>query len=79
MHPSLRLLSLRRSLALGVALTAALALAPVAEAAVLQVSSDPFTQATCKASSTTNHQTLVEPDAFANGSTAARRAFRPEA
>src|SRR3954471_5105956 len=52
-----------------VALTAALALAPAAEAAVNQVSFDPFKQATCKASSTTNHQTLVEPDTFASGST----------
>jgi hypothetical protein len=36
---------------------------------VLPISSDPFTQATCKASSTTNHKTEVEPDTFANGST----------
>ena len=69
MRPSLRSLSRRRSFALGVALTAALAFASAAEAAVLQVGSDPFTQATCKASSTTNHRTLVEPDTFANGST----------
>jgi hypothetical protein len=67
MRPSLRSLSHRRAFTLGVAL--ALALASAAEAAVLQVSSDPFTQATCKASSTTNHRTLVEPDTFANGST----------
>src|SRR3954447_8615590 len=69
MRPSLRSLSHRRSLVLGVGLTAALAFAPAAEAAVSQVSSDPFTQATCKASSTTNHQTLVEPDSFADRST----------
>src|SRR3954468_17758042 len=69
MRLSLRSLSHRRSLVLGVGLTPALALAPAAEAAVLQIGSDPFTQATCKASSTTNHQTLVEPDTFANGST----------
>src|SRR3954454_41576 len=69
MRLSLRSLSHRRSLVLGVGLTAALAFAPAAEAAILQVSSDPFTQATCKASSTTNHHTLVEPDSFANGST----------
>src|SRR4051812_7812733 len=69
MRLSLRSLSHRRSLVLGVGLTAALALAPAAEAAVLPVASDPFTQATCKASSTTNHQTVVEPDSFANGST----------
>jgi hypothetical protein len=65
----LRSLSDRRSIVLGVALTAALVFASGAQAAVLQVSSDPFTQATCKASSTTNHQTQVEPDTFANGST----------
>jgi BNR repeat-like domain len=35
----------------------------------LQISSDPFTQATCKASATTNHHTEVEPDTFSNGST----------
>ena len=58
-----------RSSLLGVALTAALVLASTAQAAVLQIASDPFTQATCKASSTTNHQTLVEPDTFASGST----------
>src|SRR4051812_34556431 len=69
MRLSLRSLSHRRSLVLGVGLTAALALAPAAEAAVMSVASDPFTQATCKASSTTNHQTVVEPDSFANGST----------
>ena len=35
----------------------------------LQISSDPYTQATCKASTTTNHHTEVEPDTFSNGST----------
>src|SRR3954469_25838802 len=69
MRPLPRLLFRRRSLTLGCVLTAVLSFAPAAEAAVLQISSDPFTQATCKASSTTNHQTLVEPDTFANGST----------
>ncbi|MEA2217664.1 MAG: hypothetical protein QOJ35_290 [Solirubrobacteraceae bacterium] len=69
MIPSLRSLSHQRCLAFGVALTAVLVLAPAAQAAVLQVSLDPFTQATCKASSTTNHQTEVEPDTFASGST----------
>jgi hypothetical protein len=69
MSPSLRSLSHRCALALGVALMAALALAAGAHAAVLPISSDPFTQATCKASSTTNHRTEVEPDTFANGST----------
>ncbi|MEA2193314.1 MAG: hypothetical protein QOI73_3435 [Solirubrobacteraceae bacterium] len=58
-----------RALGVGVALVAALVLAPAAEGAVLPVSSDPFTQATCKASTATNHQTQVEPDTFANGAT----------
>lgn len=69
MRPSLRMLSRRRAPVLGVALTAALAFAGTAGAAVLPLSSDPFTQATCRASTTTNHQTEVEPDTFANGST----------
>jgi hypothetical protein len=69
MRTSLRSLSRRCVPALGVALAGALTVATAAEAAVLPVSSDPFTQSTCKASSTTNHRTEVEPDTFANGST----------
>jgi len=38
-------------------------------AGLLQISADPFTQATCQASSTTNHHTEVEPDTYSNGST----------
>src|SRR6266849_3006744 len=38
-------------------------------ASPLQISSDPFTQATCAASNTTNHHTEVEPDTFSNAST----------
>src|SRR3954470_6205794 len=38
-------------------------------AAGLQIASDPFTQATCHASATTNHHANVEPDSFSNGST----------
>src|SRR5256886_16709366 len=38
-------------------------------ASALQISSDSYTQATCKASATTNHHTEVEPDTFSNGST----------
>ena len=38
-------------------------------AAPIIVATDPFTQATCKASNTTNHQAIVEPDSFSNGST----------
>src|SRR5712672_2080552 len=35
----------------------------------LQISSDPFTSASCTASNTTYHHTEVEPDTFSNGST----------
>jgi hypothetical protein len=48
----------------------AAAAAPVAvSAATAHISTDPFTQATCRASNTTNHHTEVEPDTFSNGST----------
>src|SRR5215469_6173121 len=57
--------------ALGFALLLALAVAstPALAASALQMSSDPFTQATCAASNTTNHHTEVEPDTYAFGST----------
>jgi len=47
------------------------ALSPVmlALAATTTISTDPFTQASCAASATTNHHTQVEPDTFSNGST----------
>src|SRR5437660_2403525 len=41
----------------------------VAYAATVHLSTDPFTQATCAASTLTNHQTEVEPDTYSNGST----------
>jgi hypothetical protein len=41
----------------------------VVTAATTHISTDPFSQATCRASATTNHQTEVEPDTFSNGST----------
>ncbi len=41
----------------------------LANVALTQISSDPFTQATCAASTTTYHHTEVEPDTFSNGST----------
>src|SRR3954471_6122919 len=47
----------------------ALAAPATTVAAGLQIATDPFTQATCKASNTTNHQANVEPDSFSNGST----------
>jgi hypothetical protein len=51
------------------ALAASIGVPAAASAAPLQIASDPFTQATCAASSATNHQANVEPDSFANGST----------
>src|SRR5213082_1391030 len=53
----------------GVAFAFAMSSVLLALAATLTISTDPFTQATCKASNTTNHQTEVEPDTFSNGST----------
>jgi len=41
----------------------------VAYAATVHLSTDPFTQATCAASTLTNHHTEVEPDTYSNGST----------
>ena len=38
-------------------------------ASPLQISSDPYTQATCAASALTNHHTEVEPDTFSHSST----------
>src|SRR4051794_24868031 len=66
---SLRSLTRRGACALALALLSAPALTGAAEAAASPVSSDPFTQATCKASNTTYHHTEVEPDTFASGST----------
>jgi BNR repeat protein len=54
--------------ALTIVLVLALAAFPVF-AATLTIGTDPFTQATCHASNTTNHQANVEPDSFSNGST----------
>lgn len=65
----------KRKIAMSTMATAAVAgvvlsTAPVASAATpLEISTDPFTQATCAASNTTNHHTEVEPDSFSNGST----------
>lgn len=55
--------------ALAVALVFAMAPVMGALAATVSIGTDPFTQATCKASSTTNHQANVEPDSFSYGST----------
>ena len=57
--------------ALFVSVVAVLLLAApvIAASTPVEIGSDPFTQATCAASSTTNHQANVEPDSFSNGST----------
>jgi len=55
------LLALIASLAFGRAIAHA--------ASSTDISTDPFTQATCAASTTTNHHTEVEPDTFSFGST----------
>ena len=55
---------------LGLVLLFTLAFSVVpALAATTILSTDPFTQATCAASSTTNHHTEVEPDSYSSGST----------
>ena len=41
----------------------------IGAAATIHIGTDPFTQATCHASNTTNHHANVEPDSFSNGST----------
>jgi len=59
-----------RGAALVGALTLVLAAVSPASAAVpLQIGNDPFTQATCHGTATTNHHANVEPDSFSNGST----------
>lgn len=58
---------------LGLSLAVVLALvSPVsvfANVGLTQISSDPFTAATCTGSNTTYHHTEVEPDTYSNGST----------
>ena len=62
--------TMRRRAALIGALALALSVVSPASAAVpLAIGNDPFTQATCQGSATTNHQANVEPDSFSNGST----------
>jgi hypothetical protein len=66
------LASARRPLLVGLfslALAAAAAVPIAVSAATIHLSTDPFTQATCRGSSTTNHHTEVEPDTFSYGST----------
>src|SRR3954451_16079686 len=58
-----------RAAAAAAAALAALAVPAGAGAAATPISSDPFTQSSCKASTLTTHQPEVEPDTFASGST----------
>ena len=57
------------ALGLALAFTVALPTLALANVNLTQISSDPFTAATCTASNTTYHHTEVEPDTFSNGST----------
>jgi hypothetical protein len=57
------------AVALALALTFALSSVFVALAATTDIGTDPFTQATCKGSASTNHKANVEPDSFSFGST----------
>ncbi len=50
------------------ALAVALFAPATAFAATLHIYVDPFTAATCTASATTNHHTIVEPDTYSSGS-----------
>src|SRR5262249_44113709 len=59
----------RLAVALAASFVLAFAAVLTAFAAPIHISTDPFTQATCAASNTTNHHTEVEPDTFSNGST----------
>src|SRR4051812_14891601 len=65
----------RRSLALAAAAAAVLLGVTVdsgtasAASIATAIGTDPFTQATCHGSATTNHHANVEPDTFSNGST----------
>jgi len=63
-----------RNLPRGAALIGAMVLliatvSPASAAVPLQIGSDPYTQASCHGSATTNHHANVEPDTFSNGST----------
>src|SRR5690349_11123882 len=66
---SLQSVTRRGAVVLGAGVVGAFAAAGVAHAAATPISTDPFTQASCKANALTNHHTEVEPDTFANGST----------
>jgi hypothetical protein len=64
----------RRGLALGLATVATAlsfvaAAAPASALAPTPIATDPFTQTTCKGSTTTNHHADVEPDTYSFGAT----------
>src|SRR5512132_2900279 len=61
--------SSRRIAAIAVSILLTVALPLSALAATTAIGTDPFTQSSCHASNTTNHQANVEPDSFSNGST----------
>ncbi|MGE5377524.1 MAG: sialidase family protein [Bacteroidota bacterium] len=70
MNRAVRLIKQSRfSLGMLLSLILALALPVSSLAATISIGTDPFTQANCKASNTTNHHANVEPDSFSNGST----------
>jgi hypothetical protein len=70
MFRTIQVLTMPRRAAVAGALALALSVVSPASAAVpLQIGIDPYTQATCAGSATTNHHANVEPDSFSNGST----------
>jgi len=70
MSRTTQILTVRRRAAVvgALALTFA-AVSPASAATPLVIGSDPYTQATCHGSATTNHHANVEPDSFSHGST----------
>jgi hypothetical protein len=59
----------RRAAVVGALALALSAVSPALAATAVVIGSDPFTQATCQGSATTNHHANVEPDSFSNGTT----------
>jgi hypothetical protein len=59
----------RRAAVLGALALALSSVSPALAATPVVIGSDPYTQATCHGSATTNHHANVEPDSYSNGST----------
>jgi hypothetical protein len=59
----------RLAIVISIALALVLPVSAIAATNLVQIGTDPFTQANCKASATTNHKANVEPDTFSFGST----------